>query len=147
MTPFRTLLAVSLLAATCVSAQAAEFTVKMLNNGPGGMMVFDPAFTKVAPGDTVKFLATDKGHNVETIKNMAPEGVAPVKGALGKDETITFEKEGVYGFKCAPHYIMGMVAMVVVGSNLENLEKAKGLEQNKMAKQRFEPLWVKAEAK
>lgn len=147
MTPSRTLLAAAMLAATCASAHAAEFTVKMLNNGPGGMMVFDPPFTKVAVGDTVKFVATDKGHNVETIKNMAPEGAAPVKGALGKDETVTFDKEGVYGFKCSPHYIMGMVAMVVVGSNLENLEKAKGLEQNKMAKQRFEPLFTQAAAK
>lgn len=147
MTLSRMLLAVALLAVASASAQAAEVTIKMLNNGPGGMMVFDPPFAKIAPGDSVKFLATDKGHNVETIKNMAPEGAAPVKGALGKDETIIFEKEGVYGFKCSPHYIMGMVAMVVVGSNLENLEKAKGLDQNKMAKQRFEPLWAKAEAK
>ncbi|GJD83342.1 pseudoazurin [Methylobacterium haplocladii] len=147
MTPSRALLAAALIAATCASTQAAEVTIKMLNNGPAGMMVFEPPFVKIAPGDSVKFVATDKGHNVETIKNMAPEGVAPVKGALGKDETITFDKEGVYGFKCSPHYIMGMVALVAVGANLDNLEKAKGLDQNKMAKQRFEPLWAKAEGK
>ncbi len=147
MTPSRTLLAAALIASAYGPAQAAEVTIKMLNNGPAGMMVFDPPFVKIAPGDSVKFVATDKGHNVETIKNFAPEGTNPVKGALGKDETITFDKEGVYGFKCAPHYIMGMVALVAVGSNLENLEKAKGLDQNKMAKQRFEPLFAKADAK
>ena len=37
-------------------------------------MVFEPAFVKIAPGDTVKFVSTDKGHNAEIIKGMLPEG-------------------------------------------------------------------------
>ena len=45
-------------------AAAAEIEVKMLNKGSdGGAMVFEPALVKIAPGDTVKFIATDKGHN------------------------------------------------------------------------------------
>ena len=44
----------------------------MLNKGAEGAMVFEPALVKVAPGDTVKFVATDKGHNAETIKGMLP---------------------------------------------------------------------------
>ena len=42
---------------------AAEVEVKMLNKGTEGAMVFEPALVKVEPGDTVKFVATDKGHN------------------------------------------------------------------------------------
>ena len=53
-------------------ALAAEVEVKMLNKGVEGAMVFEPALVKVAPGDTVKFVATDKGHNAETIKGMLP---------------------------------------------------------------------------
>src|SRR5262245_57706486 len=46
------------------AANAAEIEVKMLNKGTdGGVMVFEPAFVKIEPGDSVKFVATDKGHN------------------------------------------------------------------------------------
>ena len=63
-------------------ACAAEIEVKMLNKGAEGLMVFEPALVKVAPGDTVKFVATDKGHNAETIKGMLSAGVSLEK-ALG----------------------------------------------------------------
>ena len=54
-------------------AAAKEYQVKMLNKAAdGSLMVFEPAFLKVAPGDTVKFVATQKGHNAETIAGMAP---------------------------------------------------------------------------
>ena len=46
----------------------------MLNKGAEGAMVFEPSLLKVAPGDTVKFLATDKIHNAESITGMLPEG-------------------------------------------------------------------------
>ena len=65
-------------------ANAAEVEVKMLNKGAEGMMVFEPALIKVAPGDTVKFVATDKGHNAETIKGMLPDGAALSSGRTVK---------------------------------------------------------------
>ena len=139
------LLIVGLLAAMAPSARAEEVTVKMLNSGAEGPMVFEPALVKVKPGDTVKFVATDQGHNVETIKGMAPEGTAPVKSKINQDQTITFDKEGVYGFKCAPHYAMGMVALVVVGSKLDNLDQAKAASVPGGAKKRLEPLLAQAQ--
>ena len=36
-------------------ARAAEVEVKLLNKGADGVMVFEPAFVKIAPGDSVKF--------------------------------------------------------------------------------------------
>src|SRR3954451_17608637 len=66
-------------------AFAAEIEVKMLNKGAEGAMVFEPALVKVAPGDTVKFVATDKGHNAETNKGMLPADVTPFLGKLGQD--------------------------------------------------------------
>ena len=119
----RSLLGAVALAAAGAPLQAAEVTVKMLNSSPNGAMVFEPAFVRIAPGDSVKFVATDKGHNVESIKGMAPEGSAPIKGVVSKDETVTFEKEGVYGLQCAPHYMMGMIALDVVGTTPSLLEK------------------------
>lgn len=146
MSVSRTILALALTMAACASASADEVVVKMLNNGAdGSQMVFDPAIVKIKPGDSVKFEATDQGHNVETIKGMAPEGAAPVKSPFGKDETVKFDKEGVYGFKCMPHYSMGMVALVVVGTKLDNLDKAKSTSVSPGARKRLEPLFAQVQ--
>lgn len=115
-------------------AFAAEVEVKMLNKGAEGAMVFEPALVKVAPGDTVKFVATDKGHNAETIKGMLPAEATPFLGKNGEDVVVAFDKPGVYGVKCLPHYGMGMVAMIVVGTPA-NLDEAKAIPQVGKAKQ------------
>ncbi len=126
-------------------ARAAEVEVKLLNKGADGVMVFEPAFVKIAPGDTVKFVSTDKGHNAESIKGMRPEGAAPFVGKNNEDIAVKFEQEGVYGIKCLPHYGMGMVAMIVVG-NPGNIDQAKAVPQVGKAKQVFATLFGKLEA-
>src|SRR6478735_12005592 len=85
-------------------ALAAEVEVKMLNKGAEGAMVFEPSLVKIAPGDTVKFVSTDKGHNAEIIKGMLPKGAASFAGKIGEDVTVKFDQAGIYGIKCAPHY-------------------------------------------
>ena len=47
-----------------VPAQAAEHVIKMMNKSGNKQMQFEPAFTMAAPGDTIKFVAADKGHSV-----------------------------------------------------------------------------------
>ena len=126
-------------------ARAAEVEVKLLNKGADGVMVFEPAFVKIAPGDTVKFVSTDKGHNAESIKGMLPEGATPFVGKNNEDIAVKFEQEGVYGIKCLPHYGMGMVAMIVVG-NPGNIDQAKAVPQVGKAKQVFATLFGKLEA-
>ncbi|MBS4045549.1 MAG: pseudoazurin [Alphaproteobacteria bacterium] len=96
-------------------ALATDIEVKMLDKGQKGIMVFEPALINISPGDKVTFLPTNKGHNVESIDGMFPAGATPVVGKLNEAVTITFDKPGIYGFKCKPHYGMGMVGMVVVG--------------------------------
>lgn len=123
-------------------AQAAEIQVKMLNKGAEGIMVFEPALVKIAPGDTVKFVAADKGHNVETIETMLPEGATAFVGKVNEELAITFDKPGVYGVKCKPHYGMGMVGMIVVG-DAANLYKAKAAAHPGKAKQAFATLFDK----
>lgn len=119
---------------------AAEVEVKMLNKGAEGLMVFEPSLVRIEPGDTVKFVATDKSHNAESIKNMLPEGASPFAGKMNADVTVTFHKAGVYGVKCMPHYAMGMVALVVVGKP-DNLDQAKAVPQTGKAKQIFAALF------
>lgn len=126
-------------------AAAAEIVVKMLNKGEKGAMVFEPDFIKAAVGDTVRFVATDKGHNVETIKGMFPDGVEAVKGKVNEEVVISIVRDGLYGVKCTPHYGMGMVAMIAVGTPA-NEEAAKAVKQSGKAKQRFADIFAAYEA-
>ena len=133
------------LLALALPAGAAEFEVKMLNKGAEGAMVFEPSLLKVAPGDTVKFLATDKTHNAESITGMLPEGAKSFVGKVNEEITVTFEQPGIYGIKCLPHYGMGMVAMIVVGTPT-NEEQAKAVAHPGRAKQVFASLFSRLEA-
>lgn len=124
------------------AAGAAEVQVKMLNKGADGVMVFEPALVKVAPGDTVKFVASDKGHNVESVETMLPEGAKPFIGKVNEEIVVSFDKPGVYGYKCKPHYGMGMVGMIVVGDPV-NADQAKAASHPGKAKQAFANLFDK----
>lgn len=115
----------------------ATVEVQMLNRGTMGAMVFEPALVKIAPGDTVKFVPTDKGHNAETIKELLPEGAEVFKGAMGKEIAVTFTVPGAYGVKCAPHFGMGMVALVVVGDEPVDVEAIKAVKLPKKAQERM----------
>ena len=119
------LLAAAALAVAILPATAADVQVKMLNKGAKGMMVFEPDLVKVQPGDTVTFVATDPGHDAQSVPGMLPDGAQPFEGKIGKDVTVTFTQPGVYGVKCKPHYVIGMVGVVVVGDPAPNLDAAK----------------------
>ena len=129
------------------AGHAADYEVKTMNMTAHGMFQFDPAFLKIQPGDTVHFIAKDKGHDVESIAGMIPDGATAFKGALNQDLTVTFTKPGVYGFKCAPHYSMGMVGLVVVGDPAANLKQAEAVDQQGRAKQAFAKLFEQASGK
>lgn len=125
-------------------ALAENFEIKMLNKGEAGAMVFEPAFVKIAPGDTVTFIPTDKGHNAEIIKGMLPEGAEPFKGGINKELAVTLTVPGAYGVKCMPHFAMGMVALVVVGDAPANLDDLKAVKMPKKTAERFAPLFAAA---
>jgi len=137
---FRTGIALAALFLAAAPAAAKEYQVKMLNKGSdGSLMVFEPAYLKVAPGDSVKFVATQKGHNAESVAGMAPTGAAVFKGKIDEEIVVKFSKEGVYGYKCLPHVGMGMVGLVQVGKASNKAEaaagaaKISGLGKKKMA--------------
>ncbi|MGV1793544.1 pseudoazurin [Rhizobium sp. A37_96] len=137
--PFAKLAVVStLVGLLTVPAMAADFEVHMLNKGPDGAMVFEPVLTQIAPGDTVTFIPTDKGHNAETVKDMIPDGAKAFKGKMNETIEVTFDIPGAYVVKCAPHAGMGMVGLVVVGQNPVNLEAIKAGKLPKMAQQRID---------
>ncbi len=125
-------------AAVAGSALAADHEIHMLNKGKDGAMVFEPAAVKIAAGDTVTFIPTDKGHNAESFKGMLPEGAAEFKGKMSEKTTVTFDVAGAYGIKCAPHVGMGMVGLVVVGDAPASLDAYKDVKVPKKAQERFE---------
>lgn len=127
----------ALAVAVASPAAAKDYQVKMLNKGPGRAMVFSPEVVKVAPGDTVTFLSVDPGHNAESIASMIPAGAAPFKSKMNQNFTVKFTKPGVYGYKCLPHYAMGMVGVVYVGGSTANLAQAKAASHPGKAKQVF----------
>ena len=104
----------STLIATPALSETIE--VQMLNKGTDGeRMVFEPAFIRAQPGDTLAFKATDKGHNAETLDGMLPEAATPFAGKINEEITVTLDAAGVYAVICKPHYAMGMVMIVAVG--------------------------------
>ena len=117
---------------------AAEHEVHMLNKGEAGTMVFEPAFVKAEPGDTIHFIPTDKSHNVEAIKDILPEGVEIFKSKINEDYTLTVTEAGLYGVKCTPHFAMGMVALIQVGETPANLDAAKTAKLPKKARERMD---------
>ncbi len=106
---------------------AETYTVKMLNQGTEGIMVFEPSILDVDVGDTVIFEATDAAHNSESMEGMIPNGAVSWSGPLSKDISVTFEIPGVYGYQCTPHSMMAMVGIIRVGKNIDNLETLKAV--------------------
>ena len=108
------------------TAFTADVTIEMLNKLDDRNMVFSSEIVKVDVGDTVSWVSTDKGHNVEFIsKNGVPDGVEKFKSKVNKDAEFTFTIAGIYAYWCTPHKSMGMIGFVIVGDDLSNLESIK----------------------
>lgn len=129
------------LAALAGPADAAQHEVKMLNSGAAGAMVFEPALLRIQPGDSVTFRATHKGHNAQSIEVLRPDGGTKFQGRMNEEITVSFDKPGIYGYECKPHYGLGMVGLIVVGDPSANLAAARGGTFRGKAKERFEALF------
>lgn len=135
----RILATLGLLMAMATSAFAENATVEMWNKDPDDKsrkMVFSQEIVAIEAGESVTWIATDKGHNVELIDG--PDGVElEGKSKISKDVTITFDTPGVYVYVCTPHASMGMIGIVVVGDLTQEAvdairdAKLKGKSKNK----------------
>jgi pseudoazurin len=110
-------------------AFATEYQVLMTNkDAEGQLWQFEPAFLQIAPGDSVRFVPTDKGHNTEATPKTIPEGANPWKGKINEPITIKYMREGIYVYKCLPHAGLGMVGVIQVGESTVNLEAVKNVK-------------------
>ncbi|WP_343315269.1 pseudoazurin [Brucella sp. BE17] len=119
-------------------ALAENIEVHMLNKGAEGAMVFEPSYIKANPGDTITFIPVDKGHNVESIKGMIPDGAEAFKSKINENYVLNVSEQGAYFVKCTPHYAMGMVALIVVGDNPANLDQIVSAKKPKAVQTRLD---------
>lgn len=97
---------------------------------------YDPVVLKINPGDTVSW-TNMSGHNVHFEKGNIPEGAEPWQSPLGDNVNRTFDKEGLYLYKCDPHFALGMVGALIVGTpdNVAQVEQnAQGMYKRALAK-------------
>jgi pseudoazurin len=113
--------------ASAPAARAAEHEVQMLSKGPEGQINwFQPPVVHAEPGDTIHFVATDKGHNSASL--VVPEGGETWSGKLSQDVSVTLTVPGLYAYKCTPHFGLGMMGLIAVGDpsvNLKAVESAR----------------------
>ena len=112
------------------NAFTADYSVKMLNQGSSGVMVFEPAVLKINKGDTVNFISTDAAHNSASLPGMIPSGATSWSSELSQDISVTFDIEGLYVYQCTPHAVMAMVGVIQVGENPSNLNQVMSQAEN-----------------
>ncbi|MEY8830665.1 pseudoazurin [Sedimentitalea sp. XS_ASV28] len=118
MTPLHAAFAICILT---TSARAETHDVKMFTRSERGPMIYEPDVLAIAPGDSVRFLPTQPGHNAATIDGMIPAAATPFKSQVNEDFTVTLTEPGLYGIKCSPHYAMGMVMLIEVGGQTDRI--------------------------
>ena len=87
----------------------------------------------IGVGDTIEWLPKNEGHNVEFLAGPNMEAL-PEKSDLNVRHAITFDLPGVYLYQCTPHGNMGMLGLIVVGNNFDNLGNIEEVELSRVAK-------------
>ena len=103
-----------------IVSHAEHITVEMLNKrADGQIMVYSEDISRIDVGDTITWVPTTKGHNVEFLAG--PDGwEAPKRSKMNKEYSYKFEISGIYFYQCTPHKGMGMIALVIVGGDTSN---------------------------
>merc|ERR1712070_781902 len=104
-------------------AISENYTVDMLNKLGKERMVYSEKVLSIKVNDEITWKSVDKGHNVEFIG--MPKGASKYKSKISKDAKYTFTQPGIYLYQCTPHKAMGMIGLVVVGEDKNNLDKIK----------------------
>lgn len=141
-------LAIASLAMMVMTGQthAEKFHIEMLNKAEDGrIMAFEPAVVRAQPGDTITFVARDKGHNSALMKGSAPEGAEPWQGKINEEISVTLTEPGVYMYQCTPHLGLGMIGAIVVGEPI-NIEAVRSLKYPGKAKAAAETIFAEIES-
>ena len=121
------------------NAYSADVSIEMLNKNKETKkrMVYSQELVKIDAGQSIEWVPTDKGHNVEML--VGPDGYdMPKKTKLNDPVTMTFSVPGIYLYQCSPHAALGMIGLIVVGGDTSNMDaiKSKKLTGSKSKKKR-----------
>ncbi len=100
---------------------------------------------KIDLGDTIEWVPKNKGHNVEFIAAPNMKSL-PEKSELDTIHRVTFDLPGVYLYQCTPHGNMGMLGLIVVGNNFDNIDSIGDVELSRVAKSVLQRLISVAES-
>ena len=109
---------------------------------------FDTYSTEVVHidiGDSVEWLPESAGHNVEFIAGPNMDAL-PKSSKMDDLHSVVFKTPGIYLYGCTPHLNMGMLGLVIVGNNLQNLEKIHDVKLSRIAKSILENLIIIAKS-
>ena len=101
----------------------ANYQVTMNNrDSAGNRLAFDKEILSISSGDSVTWLAVDKGHNIEMVSS--PNNLK-FSSSTGEEVTLTLEDPGIYYYRCSPHKSAGMIGLIIVDNNYSNIEQIK----------------------
>ena len=96
-------------------------------------------------GDTVEWIPTNEGHNVEFI--ITPTMVSlPEKSKMNEPHSMIFQEAGIYVYGCTPHLNTGMLGLIVVGDDFHNIEDINEVKLSPVANSVLKRLAKKAKS-
>ena len=101
---------------------------------------------KINVGDTIEWIPKNKGHNVEFLAGPNMKAL-PKKSDLDVRHSITFYLPGIYLYQCTPHGNMGMLGIIIVDNNFDNMDSVENVELSPVAKSVLQRLIRKAKKK
>ena len=87
---------------------------------------YDPLVIQIQPGDKVAW-ENMPTHDTQSLEGLIPEGAEAWHSQMGENYQRTFTVEGIYVYKCTPHFGAGMGGAIIVG-NPVNLEQIKAAD-------------------
>ncbi len=124
------------------STSAEEYVVSLMNDGDSRSYQISPEVLRIEVGDTVVFKSEGGMHASKSIPGMMPADAQPWWGKMGEDLLVRFDVPGVYGYKCPATYSLGMVGLIIVGDDMNNMTKAKKVRHPPEAAQSFNRLFA-----
>src|SRR3546814_4965514 len=76
-------------------ANAGTTEIEMLNKRAGESFVYSSDLVRIDTGDSVTFVPTTKGHNVQSIQGMRPDGAEEIELGFNRSEEHTSELQSL----------------------------------------------------
>ena len=87
---------------------------------------------KIDLGDTIEWLPTNEGHNVEFLAGPQLNTLSR-KSEINALFSVVFKNPGVYLYHCTPHGNMGMLGLIVVDNDFHNLESVQKVQLSRVS--------------